>query len=385
MAANYETFDFEGREALLMQGDELRTGNRVGSYTFSYLLGASLIAALIWYSGTWLFLGNTRLLDVLINSGVIAYTDSQAGFIKGIPDLKLYLKSQDLIKWGLVDTAALILILYFLTRAAQFHSIARYCGIEGSYIQHARIYLEGVGINRLLPFNRGNVTTASMFAVLGVPAERTSFALYLQSIFRVFEITVFALVGLFAVGWGAWLGQVFWALVILGVCYFFVRSSGRHRTPPLVIGTTGDAGQAVRALLRSPWTLIKLCVLSLICFSIQVVTAYMIAMAFTSTYVILNVEFSVLLMGVVAANIAQLIPLTPGGLGLYEWGFATALYSGGVGLPECVAIAVLNSLVRFVDVMIILATVVMLRLDYSFEGLKRVQRLRSRRNGASGG
>ena len=70
-------------------------------------------------------------------------------------------------------------------------------------------------------------------------------------------------------------------------------------------------------------------------------------MAFTGDVVRLHVDYSVLLMAVVASAIARLIPLTPGGIGLLEWGFAAALALGGVGVPEAVTIAVLFNLMRY--------------------------------------
>jgi uncharacterized membrane protein YbhN (UPF0104 family) len=105
----------------------------------------------------------------------------------------------------------------------------------------------------------------------------------------------------------------------------------------------------------------------LLAFALEDIAAYLIAMAFTSTYVILKVDFSVLLMAVVASYIARLIPLTPGGIGQFEWGFATALYIGGVGLPECVAIAVLDNALRYVSGTLLLAWVYILRIDYAFD------------------
>ena len=137
--------------------DDRRKMDLVWSYTFSYLLGALLLVALIWSSGVWNFLANTRLLSVLIDSGVVSYHDAQTGFIRGVPDLKYYLKSQDPMKWGLVEGAALIFLVFWLIKAAQFHGFCQFVGVRGTFTQHARAYLEGVGVNRLLPFNQGMV------------------------------------------------------------------------------------------------------------------------------------------------------------------------------------------------------------------------------------
>ncbi|MCK5650439.1 MAG: hypothetical protein KAJ42_03635, partial [Gemmatimonadetes bacterium] len=72
----------------------------------------------------------------------------------------------------------------------------------------------------------------------------------------------------------------------------------------------------------------------------------LISQAFTTDFVILNVPFPVIQMGVVAGYIARQVPITPGGIGQWEWGFAAAVYMSGVGLPEAATIALLESLLR---------------------------------------
>src|SRR5215831_2581346 len=97
--------------------EDRRRVDRVWSYTFSYVLGVGLLFALIWSSGIWNFLANTRILSLLIDGGIVSYHDAQTGFIRGVPDLKYYLKSQDPVKWGLVEGAALLFILFWVIKA----------------------------------------------------------------------------------------------------------------------------------------------------------------------------------------------------------------------------------------------------------------------------
>ena len=345
----------------------------VWSYTFSYLLGALLLAALIWSSGVWNFLANTRLLSVLIDAGVVSYHDAQTGLIRGVPDLKYYLKSQDPVKWGLVEGAALIFLIFWLLKAAQFHGLCQFTGVRGTFTQHARAYLEGIGVNRLLPFNQGIVRMTRFMEGQGAPADKVTQAAFLAEIFVVIEIVVYAAYGPFGLGWSVWLAQIFWSLVILGLCYAMVRPTNLYPEPSVVPLHWPDTVQSLRALSRRPMVFSKLTILSLLAFGLEDIAAYMIAMAFTSTHVILNVNFSILLMAIVASYIARLIPVTPGGIGQFEWGFAAGLYLGGVGWPECVTIACLDNFVRYVSGTILWAWVYILRVDYSFEVLKRVE------------
>jgi uncharacterized membrane protein YbhN (UPF0104 family) len=346
--------------------------DRVWSYTFSYLLGVVLLVALIWSSGVWNFISNTRLLSVLIDSGIVSYHDALGGFIRGVPDLKYFLKSQDPIKWGLVEGAAFVFLIFWLIKAAQFHGFCELAGIEGTFTQHARTYLEGLGVNRMLPFNMGNVRMAKMMASQGAPLNRVAQTIFLGEFFVVIEIVVYAAYGPYGLGWSVWLAQIFWALVILGFCYLMVRPSRIYPESSILPIARHEVVPTLKALARKPMMFARLTILSLLAFGLEDIGAYMIAMAFTSTHVILNVNFSILLMAIVASYIARLIPVTPGGIGQFEWGFAAGLYLGGVGWPECVTIAILDNFVRYVSGTLLFAWVYILRVDYSFEVLKRV-------------
>jgi len=102
----------------------------------------------------------------------------------------------------------------------------------------------------------------------------------------------------------------------------------------------------IRRFAESPSVLAIIAALSLLAFLIDDVTPYLLSQAFTNDFVIMNVPFPVIQMGVVAGYIARQISITPGGIGQFEWGFAAALVMAGVGLPEAATIALLESAVR---------------------------------------
>lgn len=317
-----------------------------GSYVISYALLFLLLGSLVYFAGVWNVLANTRLLDVLISSGVIGYHDLDLGIVRGIPNHELYLYSQDLIDWRLVGIVAALYFVFWGIKALQFRGIARYFGMGGGGGELTRAYFYGVGLNILCPFRLGNAGTVSSCEAQGEDPGLAGTAVYAQEMFVLFEIAVFALLGLALNGWSTWLGEIFWALVILLVAYLLTR-------PTLVGGVLipGQAGRPERSailkrLLGNPRVLTGLAVLSLLAFLIDDITPYLISQAFTTDFVILNVGFPVIQMGVVAGYIARQVQLTPGGIGQWEWGFAAALYMGGVGLPEAATIALLESLMR---------------------------------------
>ena len=317
-----------------------------GSYLISYILVVLLLGSLVYFAGVWNVMANTRLLDLFFSSGIIGYHDVQLGIVEGIPDHKFFLYSQDPIDWRLVGVVAAFYFLFWGIKAIQFHRIARFLGMTGRIGQHSKAFFYGVGLNILCPFRLGNAGMVSSCEAQGEDPKLAGAAVYTLELFILFEIAVFALLGLALNGWSTWLSELLWALIILAVAYFLTR-------PALVGGvlvpgqaTSSDRKMIFRRLFEDPKILTGIAVLSLLAFLIDDITPYLISQAFTNEFVILNVTFPVIQMGVVAGYIARQVPLTPGGIGQWEWGFAGALYMGGVGLPEAATIALLESLMR---------------------------------------
>jgi hypothetical protein len=317
-----------------------------GSYVISYLLLIVLLGALVYFAGIWNVLANTRLLDLLISSGIIGYHDVHLGIVTGIPNHELFLYSQDPVDWRLVGVVAALYFLFWGIKALQFHGIARFFGMKGTQSEHSGAFLYGAGLNILCPYKAGNAATVTSCEAQGEDPRRAGTAVYTLELFVLFEIAVFALLGLALNGWSTWLGELFWAVVICAVAYVIMRPAQIGGVMVPGQATRADRRAIVRRLFESPKVLTGLAILSLLAFLIDDFTPYLISQAFTTDFVILNVPFSVIQMGVVAGYIARQVHITPGGIGQWEWGFAAALYMGGVGLPEAATIAILESVMR---------------------------------------
>jgi uncharacterized membrane protein YbhN (UPF0104 family) len=304
------------------------------------------MVSLVWAGGLWNLLANTRVLDLLIRSGVVALTDADAGFVSGVPSADYYVASQDNVDWNLILIGAVVLVLSWFVRAIRFRGFARSLAIDGSFGRHAVAYFYGFGIDRFLPFNLGTVATASELAGQGVPPDRAAQAASLGRLFAIFEMITLAGVGLITVGWATWLGQLLWALLIVGVALLVLR--GRRRSSAPGEGFYDWARETLGVLAQRPGLFTRLILLSIIAILLEPVAAYVISQAFTSPNVILNVEFPVLLMAILCGHVAASIPLTPGALGQFEWGFAAAVYVAGTGIPEAVTIALLYGILRYV-------------------------------------
>lgn len=329
---------------------DYREPSLAGAFVLSAVLAVCLLGVLVTLAGPWEFIAVTRLLDPLVEGGFVQYHDLGPGFIPGLPEVGYYYMSQDEIDWRLVLTAALFMAAFPFLKGMQFHVLARLYGSEGSFGAHLRGYFYGDGLDRFLPFGMGRIARAQILVKTGMPRDRAKETVLVQQGFTLFEIAAFALVGLSLLGWVPWFSQMFWALVFLGAAYYIVA---------VRIRTVGGAppwqfAAAVRGLLRlgqqRPGLLVALCILSLLAFGVLDLATYVTMTAFDTEIVLINIERPVLLMGIVGGYIAaRLVPITPGGIGQWELGFATGLYLGQSDVSVAMfAVALLANLIRII-------------------------------------
>lgn len=339
------------------------------AFALAYLVAATALGLLVHFGGIWNVLANTRLLDVLGRGGIIAITDTDQGLVEGIPSAEYYLLASQPIDWELLIVAAGLFLLMWALKAAEFHGLCRFVGLEGSLGQHARAWFYGHGINRLVPYEAGQVAKAQVLEGQGADPVRAAQAVHLSSLMTVLQIGLLALYGLFAVGFGRWFSQLFWALVILGVAYLMTRPERREARSARREALRA-AASALRVLAQRPLTFLRLLLFGTLSILLIDAAAYAISQAFSNATVIMNVEGNNMLMAVIAGYVARLVLFTPGGTGQWEWAFAAALYVGGLGFPEAATIALLVTFFRYLTGGTVFAAVT---LGYGVEtSLRRV-------------
>jgi uncharacterized membrane protein YbhN (UPF0104 family) len=138
-----------------------------------------------------------------------------------------------------------------------------------------------------------------------------------------------------------------WAFIIALVAFLIIR---RSRTDAMSARQALEAARQTLVMLSSrPVRVLALLALSLISFLLLDVALWLVAAAYTSHNVILHIDHQILLLALVAGYLAKFVQITPGGMGQFEWAFASALYlSGGVGQPEAMIMALLIGGIRLV-------------------------------------
>ena len=319
--------------------------NVLGMLSLPWLLAAGGLGALVWAGGVWNIIANTRLLALMIEGGVVRFHDKQIGPIDGVPELKYFLASQDPIVWPLVGLAILLMFAFWALKGTQVHFLLpKAARASAGAFEHLRCYSLSLGNDRWLPFRAGDAALLRRLEATGIDSKAAMETVENARFMAVLELTFLSVVGLLLLGWTTWLSQVFWALTILAVGYLFLKREGSWDSG---IDLLGAVPRVWSRLGANPAYLASVFAFSLAAFTSEHIAVYALSQAFTSTNVIINIEFPVFLTALVAGNIARLIPVTPGGLGQFEWGFALAIYVSGTGMPEAATMALLFMVVRY--------------------------------------
>ena len=337
--------------APVVSGSRRRRGV-FASFAFAFLICALLVYSGIAEGGPFILAAYTRVLDVLIDAGIVAYTDHQmgllneVGLIEGLPDLNYYFYAQEPLHWNVLGGVALIYFCFYMMKMVQFHAIARFFGMKGGFGAHSRAYIYGLGMHRILPYGGGDVAVLAALEGQGEDPQKAASAISLQDRFVWFEIVSFTMIGIVLSGWLFTFRQLFWPAVLLGVLYFITRGLRHHPDHAPLTGPLDAFSQIFRALATRPLLLVQLCALSLLAFFLDDITPFLVSQALTSGQVYLLIPFLIIQGGVVGGYLATRIPITPAGIGQYEFGFCMALDAVGFGFDATMAIVLVDGLFR---------------------------------------
>ena len=163
---------------------------------------------------------------------------------------------------------------------------------------------------------------------------------------RVFDIVSVALLGLcaviFVINAPSWVFVILVLPLCLGVLFFIVRyKTGNIRSENKYFQYILKMLQEMRNASLTPRSAIILGMTSVGIWILDTLICYLVAIMFRQ-----EIPFFVVLLAVVAGNLVKAVPLTPGGVGTYEFALAVIFELVGTAPAVSTLIAVIDHLIK---------------------------------------
>jgi hypothetical protein len=223
-----------------------------------------------------------------------------------------------------------------------------------------KLHISGYALNAILPARLGDAATVGYLRMKGISIGRSA-AIILQTrlldIMALILLSVPALILFSKQNWFVRItsATVFCALilvVIAGILFFDktndffgllekFRGVFPYKVISLMVDKIKDAYKAYREIIRDKKLLIVSIFLSLIVWVFEGLTCYMIAVAVNA-----RVSVAAVILAVSIGNAGKIVPVTPGGMGIYESILTAVLVSSGLPFDLAVVIALMDHLIK---------------------------------------
>jgi len=163
---------------------------------------------------------------------------------------------------------------------------------------------------------------------------------------RVFDIFTVALLGaisvLFVLNAPSWFYTIIVLPLVAGIAFFiFLLFIGRFSTENKYIAIILTMLHEIRRASRSTKSILLLGGSSIVIWLMDVLVCLAVVMMFQQ-----QIPFAVIVLAIVIGNLVKAVPLTPGGIGTYEFALAATFLLAGVSPAIATLIAVIDHLIK---------------------------------------
>lgn len=315
-------------------------------------------------------LANLTILDDLADLGVVRDMDVGTGFIMAAPEYML--KSRRGVVGSLLAISFLAIAGSYLARAFRTRLLGNHYGIPSSVNNQILAYFYGRGINTVLPFGPGELGNAQALERNGAEREKAHLTVFSARIFEIVGIAGFLLIALALSGWGGAIAPFLFCAILVVLLTVATRPVGNAFANPSAfrkgLWEAVNGSYFVRVLRelaeKSFGLAVGLTCLSIFALALELAGLYFLKQAFSTRefFLLSEMPLSAYMMAIGAANLTRVIPLTPGGMGLYEFVLVTVFSIYGGDYHAAITVAILDGLfTNFVMLLIFFPTLLLIR------------------------
>lgn len=324
------------------------------SVVWGYLVGICLVAipVLVVVEDPIAVLANLRIVDELADVGIVRDVDVGTGFIDGVPEVLAH--SRRPISWNLLWLASLAVAGAYLARALRQRLVLQRLGVSSSVPGQLTSSLWGRGLNVLFPFGPGDFGTARRLVRAGTAPARAIAGVFRIRVLELSGIAVLLAVALALAGWGGTLVAALTSVLVVVGLTLTIRPMGDP------VGTGEPFPRAlwkalhgqrviadVREMAQETSAFVGLVALSAGALTLEIAGLYLLKQSFSTRefHLLADLPLSGLIMAVAVANLARVVPFTPGGAGFYELSMVAVFLAYGQDATAATTVAVLDGLV----------------------------------------
>jgi hypothetical protein len=254
------------------------------------------------------------------------------------------IQSLKLIVPAYIVVAVLICLAAWVLRGWRYHSILKSLGyFIGVLVSTACIFVSQT-VNLVVPARLGDFVRVFILK----HDYNTTYSEGVSSLVveRVFDIFTVALLGaisvLFVLNAPSWFYTIILIPLLAGIGFFiFLLFIGKFSTTNRYIGIILTMLHEIRKASLSPKAIVLLGSSSIVIWLLDVLVCFSVVRMFGQ-----EIPFAVIVLAIVIGNLVKAVPLTPGGIGTYEFALAATFLLVGVAPAIATLIAVIDHLIK---------------------------------------
>lgn len=248
----------------------------------------------------------------------------------------------------------------WIFRTLRLKQFATHAGKKILMFDLFKLHISGYALNAILPARLGDAATIGYLKMKGINIGRSTAIIFqtrLLDIMALVFLSVPALV-LFSENWDLvrTTSVAVFCILVLAVPACIVifdktndlfglleklENKFHHKLIKLIIEKIKDGYRGYREIIRDKRLLIASFLLSLIVWLFEGLTCYMIAVAVNA-----GISVAVVIFAVSIGNFGKSVPVTPGGIGIYESILTAVLVSSGLSFDIAVVIAMMDHMIK---------------------------------------
>jgi glycosyltransferase AglD len=240
--------------------------------------------------------------------------------------------------------AVIICLLAWVLRGWRYHYIIKSLGYHvGTMVSTACIFVSQT-VNLIVPARLGDFVRVFILKHdYNITYSEGVASLVVERVFDIFTVALLGAISvLFVLNAPPWFYTIIVLPLVAGVFFFiFLLFIGKFSTQNKYIAIVLTMLHEIRKASLSVKSVLLLGSSSILIWLLDILVCFAVVLMFEQ-----KIEFAVIVLAIVIGNLVKAVPLTPGGIGTYEFALAATFSLAGVDPAVATLIAVIDHLIK---------------------------------------